>query len=187
MIVCHTWRIESHAVRVDTVIRVYQQDVTFQRLFREGTEKMKISETEMKISRKVRRWNTLNAWTSKTEKRMVGGWREAAIVWERKKRQDGKTNRGMYRGGERGWGKHIKGEITEMEGWKPEQEESSREHNLWDRNGTLPTVVPNSPVSLIGLTCVQLVSNFVLVHMDPVLKPTRQRKWITWHVACQIV
>lgn len=33
-----------------------------------------------------------------------------------------------------------------MERWRPEQEESSREHNLQDRNGPRTTVELNSPV-----------------------------------------
>lgn len=42
--------------------------------------------------------------------------------------------------------KHIKREVTATDGWRPEQEESSREHNLQGRNVAWTTVAPNSPV-----------------------------------------
>lgn len=54
--------------------------------------------------------------------------------------------RGMGRRKEKRQRKHIRTEITEMEGWGPEQEESSREHNLRDGNGPRTTVALNSLV-----------------------------------------
>lgn len=60
--------------------------------------------------------------------------------------QDRKTKIGTGKGEQKGGQKHTNYRNEGKKRWRPEEEESSREHNLQARNGPQSSVELNSPV-----------------------------------------
>lgn len=85
---------------------------------------------------------------SGTEKRTVGGLMRGCHRVGVKIKEAGWERRieAWAEGEKRGEENTLRGEITETERQRPGQEESSREHNLRERNGPRTTVALNSPV-----------------------------------------
>lgn len=89
----------------------------------------------------------IGVWGERGGEKRISLWVEERLPWcRRETRQDRKMNSFIGRGKVKGWRKHIMVKITAMEGWRTEQEESSRDHNLQGRNGPWTTMELNSPV-----------------------------------------
>lgn len=140
MIIFHIleWlRIKCHTHEVDTVIRVYQQENA-------GKKGKKKWDQRQEESRRRNGCSIFERARQQNRKEEV-----RSIVYHcggvKIKRQDGWKDEAR-RGKEKGWRKHKMGEMTEMETWRPEKEESRREHNLRGRNSPRTSVVLNSLV-----------------------------------------